>query len=93
VIDVGSDRVTCAHAVGFQDSHFESVEASNRFATTSPPSVFSLLALDSVILPRMSPGIAVPLAPLTPEAFGLPDASVSTVSFQVGWGSPVSNEE
>lgn len=90
---MASDRFTCAHAVGSQDSHFVSGVPSTRLATTSPPSVFSLLALVSVTLPRMSPGIAVPFAPLTPNARGFPAASVSTVSVHVGWGSPGSNED
>src|SRR5947199_10756856 len=89
---IGSDSVICAHAVGVQASHFVSVLPSTRLATTSPAPVFSLFALVSVTLPRMSPGIAVPFAPLTPNARGLPAASVSTVSL-TGWGSACSNEE
>ncbi len=89
----GSLRVNSTHPVGSQASHFESLLPSTRFSATSPPPVFSSLAAIPVIASRMSPGTSVASAPFTPSAFRAPDGRVSTVSTQVGAGSPGSKEE
>ncbi len=66
---------------------------SATFSFSSPPSVFSPLALISLTLSMMLPGMPEAGAPVTPSAFLLPCASVSTVFAQSGWGSAASSDD